>query len=499
MAAECDEGGLRYLLETNFSIYVEMERHLKERGWKPAKRGSRRYHALLGDRFGIKYNQLLGLEVLGAKQAVNYFPKTHLLTLKSALVRRIRHASAGAAVPWLPESFILMHVPEAEEATPDPSLPPWKRKDVRQSKDVAEALADRRLFAARQAGEKAWILKPSTGCGGNGIQISGDPSELLAVVDGSPAKSVFVAQEYVHNPLLLPGGRKFDLRCWVLLTAPFEVHLFSEGSLRTSSTEYNDDFTNLPAHVTNHCLQERCADYGKFEEGNEMWYSQFRAFLNERHPGRSLEADVLPQVRQIVLETLGAAEDLIKASDAAQYEPFQLFGYDFLVDAGFKVWLLEVNGSPASAEKWKEAMVADILRLTIDERFPPPIPPQPRADDGPRFELISEPRPSSPVSRVRRASAVRLIVLVTLGAAEDLIKASDAAQYEPFQLFGYDFLVDAGFKVWLLEVNGSPASAEKWKEAMVADILRLTIDERFPPPIPPPAPCRRRAAFRANQ
>ena len=29
-----------------------------------------------------------------------------------------------------------------------------------------------------------------------------------------------------------------------------------------------------------------------------------------------------------------------------------------------------------------------------------------------------------------------------------------------FQLFGFDFMVDSQFHVWLLEVNGAPASSK---------------------------------------
>ena len=32
--------------------------------------------------------------------------------------------------------------------------------------------------------------------------------------------------------------------------------------------------------------------------------------------------------------------------------------------------------------------------------------------------------------------------------------------YHSFQLFGFDFMVDSQFRVWLLEVNGAPASAK---------------------------------------
>ena len=32
--------------------------------------------------------------------------------------------------------------------------------------------------------------------------------------------------------------------------------------------------------------------------------------------------------------------------------------------------------------------------------------------------------------------------------------------YQSFQLFGFDFMVDEDFKVWLIEINGAPACAE---------------------------------------
>lgn len=32
--------------------------------------------------------------------------------------------------------------------------------------------------------------------------------------------------------------------------------------------------------------------------------------------------------------------------------------------------------------------------------------------------------------------------------------------YQSFQLFGFDFMVDKNFKVWLIEINGAPACAQ---------------------------------------
>lgn len=32
--------------------------------------------------------------------------------------------------------------------------------------------------------------------------------------------------------------------------------------------------------------------------------------------------------------------------------------------------------------------------------------------------------------------------------------------YQSFQLFGFDFMLDESFKVWLIEINGAPACAQ---------------------------------------
>ena len=36
---------------------------------------------------------------------------------------------------------------------------------------------------------------------------------------------------------------------------------------------------------------------------------------------------------------------------------------------------------------------------------------------------------------------------------------TDGLGYRSFQVFGFDFMLDCDFKVWLIEVNGAPACA----------------------------------------
>ena len=53
-----------------------------------------------------------------------------------------------------------------------------------------------------------------------------------------------------------------------------------------------------------------------------------------------------------------------------------MFGYDFILDEDFNVWLIEVNTNPCleeSSQLLKELlprMVEDMLKLTIDQVFP---------------------------------------------------------------------------------------------------------------------------------
>ena len=82
---------------------------------------------------------------------------------------------------------------------------------------------------------------------------------------------------------------------------------------------------------------------------------------------------VQPEMRKIAVEVLQAARDSIEH----RKNSWELYGYDFMVDAELRPWLIEVNSSPglrlldgrdgAERESVKKALV-DILKVTIDKR-----------------------------------------------------------------------------------------------------------------------------------
>ena len=203
-----------------------------------------------------------------------------------------------------------------------------------------------------------WIIKPSDGTKGQGIRIAGSWRQIeghlramsSAVACGENIPT-WVVQRYLPNPLLLRrGSRKFDLRCWAALDPAYNVHLYGQGVLRTSAVAYDpNDLQNTYSHLTNHCIAATHEDYGMYEETNELFYAAFDAELGQRFPGLAaavggsvLRAVILPQVRRIVVQTFIAAREQLEYRGEA-YRPFQLFGFDFLIDTRLRVWLCEVN------------------------------------------------------------------------------------------------------------------------------------------------------------
>jgi len=64
------------------------------------------------------------------------------------------------------------------------------------------------------------------------------------------SNTCWVLQKYIEKPLLYKQ-RKFDIRVWTVLTNDFEIYLYKDGYLRTSSDEYSPSAKNNQVHLTN--------------------------------------------------------------------------------------------------------------------------------------------------------------------------------------------------------------------------------------------------------
>lgn len=166
---------------------------------------------------------------------------------------------------------------------------------------------------------------------------------------------VFVIQKYIERPLLI-HNRKFDIRVWVLVAQDMKVYFFKEGYLRTSSEAFTMDSSAIDkknVHLTNNAVQKYCENYGQFEDGNQVSFSQFEVYLKGKFPEKNInvQQDLVSQMKKITVMTMQSVRRKLNAADR-QY-CFEIFGYDFIIDEELKVWLIEVNTNPCLEESSK--------------------------------------------------------------------------------------------------------------------------------------------------
>ena len=100
----------------------------------------------------------------------------------------------------------------------------------------------------------------------------------LNVNAGPGIKRSYIIQKYIERPLLFKQ-RKFDIRCFVLVTSingNLCAYWYQDGYLRTSCKEFSiKNVDNKLIHLTNDAIQKKSDDYGKFENGNKVSYTDF--------------------------------------------------------------------------------------------------------------------------------------------------------------------------------------------------------------------------------
>ncbi|RLN63670.1 hypothetical protein BBJ28_00023134, partial [Nothophytophthora sp. Chile5] len=332
-------------------------------------------------------------QTLLAWQKVNHFQHAKALTRKDCLKKHIgKYLAAGGrlrqAFDIIPPTFLLP-------------------KEYVAFVQAFQARGERLRESGVAEGRNVWIMKPVALSRGRGISLVNDLSQ---VIYGDQV----VVQEYIARPRLLDGF-KFDLRLYVLVTSfnPLEAFLYDEGFVRLCTRPYEDgDLTNLFVHLTNSSIQKDNqdaiagsanpiasvmaeADSGAGSSSNSGSKHGSSSLENEsKGPGasqseaggtkttlaylwRRLEAEgadvaqVKRDIDEVVLKALLCGEDHIPF----QVNSFDLLGYDILLDADLRPWLIEINSSPSMARdndldfQVKDAMMLDTLRVVDPLHF----------------------------------------------------------------------------------------------------------------------------------
>lgn len=230
-----------------------------------------------------------------------------------------------------------------------------------------------------------WIVKPGENSNqGRDIAVCTTIQQVRAEMRTSldfktGQKRTFIIQKYIERPFLY-CKRKFDIRCYAMITGVNGViqgYYYPEGYLRTSSREFSlKHVTDKFTHLTNDAVQKTCEDYGKFEHGNKVSYTDFQRYLNLTHP--ELQANflsgVLPLIKRLIQDSIKAT--FLRLDPKRRCHSFEILGYDFMLDWKLRPVLIEVNTNPCLSlvspilYKVIPPMLEGGLRLVLDGLFP---------------------------------------------------------------------------------------------------------------------------------
>lgn len=161
-----------------------------------------------------------------------------------------------------------------------------------------------------------------------------------------------IVQKYIEKPLLLTHNgdiRKFDIRQWVLVTSfdPLQIYMFSDFYLRICGSTYElSDIQDSYKHLTNFSIQKHNSKVANVKDDLVMSQQEFfqRVFKNDS----AKCAKVRKGFEEVIIKAIRTGQEA-----GIDHRPncFEIYGFDFMLDQKLNPWLLEVNLSPACAER----------------------------------------------------------------------------------------------------------------------------------------------------
>lgn len=180
-----------------------------------------------------------------------------------------------------------------------------------------------------------WILKPAKLNNGQYIKILQNLQQLENhYLSRNRLGGEHVLQQYIEYPHLLKGpsqGHKYTIRMFVVITNYAGAYLYPHGYFNIALHPYqHNNFIDLSSHLTNEHLQETKHNVVQIPTHQ---YELFKPLY--------------PQIKSILIATLNALKQLHPQAFICQRQrTLALFGFDFIVDANERVWLLEANHGP---------------------------------------------------------------------------------------------------------------------------------------------------------
>ncbi|GIY01183.1 probable tubulin polyglutamylase TTLL1 [Caerostris darwini] len=300
---------------------------------------------------------------LSDNQIINHFPNHYELTRKDLMVRNIKRyrrelERENSPLSEKDENGKYVHL----DFIPVTFILP----------------ADYNMFVEefRKNPSSTWIMKPCGKSQGVGIFLINKLSQLKRWSRDStsfnPAvvKEYYVISRYIDKPLLI-GGRKFDLRIYVLVTSfrPLKAYIYRLGFCRFCHVKYSGnikELDNMFVHLTNVSIQKQADEYNSVHGGK--WTVQNLQLYLEGTRGKEVTDKLFDNMRWLILHSLKSVSSVM----VSDRHCFECYGYDIIIGDDLKPWLIEVNASPAltattaNDRVMKQKLIDDIFNICLE-------------------------------------------------------------------------------------------------------------------------------------
>ena len=192
----------------------------------------------------------------------------------------------------------------------------------------------------------------------------------------------YVVQKYIKYPALVKQ-HKFDFRIYVLITSvvdPMSIFLYKDGLVRLASEKYSGskNMQDIYQHLTNYSLNKKNTSFDGKE--HKLLVSEvLKGTMTQQpqKPGRGpavrSSEEIWQEIESIVVKTVLTVQPQLQHiyRSCQQKEPdccFELLGFDIMLDANLKPWMIEVNHTPSfnADTESDEQVKAELLKDTFD-------------------------------------------------------------------------------------------------------------------------------------
>jgi len=228
-----------------------------------------------------------------------------------------------------------------------------------------------------------WILKPSNKCQGQGITLVNKTSKLKKINFNQKTinenntsytiNDTYVISKYIDNPFLI-GGKKFDMRIYCLVTSfhPLKAYLFQQGFCRFCNEKFSvdvSDINNIYIHLTNVAIQKKYEKYSSSHGGKFSLYN-LNLYLENLY-GYEKAKKCQEDIKGVIIGSLQSVQSVMFNDKHC----FECYGYDILIDANLKPWLIEINSSPSLSTTTKgdfilkKKLINDVIDIVVTDRW----------------------------------------------------------------------------------------------------------------------------------